>query len=194
MSNLDAKLREALRSELKELQVKLRATFLFVTHDQIEAMSMGDKIGVLNEGKIVQIGTPHEIYNRPKNIFVASFVGSPSINLIPAEIAGGKLSAMSGKLKLAIPAAKKAAAVTLGIRAEDITVGSGESVVARVHDVENHGVEKIVTLCVDDQYFKAVAPSSLVLKVDGSTKFSFNSAKLHYFDSATGMRLAGASL
>ncbi len=71
LSELDAKLREALRAELKNLQMKLGATFLFVTHDQIEAMSMGDKIGVLNHGRLVQVGTPHEIYNNPRNTFVA---------------------------------------------------------------------------------------------------------------------------
>src|SRR5262245_30826844 len=75
LSNLDAKLREILRAELKELQMKLGATFLYVTHDQVEAMSMGDRIGVLNHGRIVQIGTPHEIYNRPRDTFVATFVG-----------------------------------------------------------------------------------------------------------------------
>ncbi|ESY71257.1 ABC transporter ATP-binding protein [Mesorhizobium sp. LNHC252B00] len=77
LSALDAKLREALRTELKNLQMQLGATFLFVTHDQIEAMSMGDKVGVLNHGRIVQTGTPHEIYNNPRDTYVASFVGSP---------------------------------------------------------------------------------------------------------------------
>ncbi len=87
LSNLDAKLREALRAELKDLQMKLGATFLFVTHDQIEAMSMGDKIGVLNAGRIVQVGTPHEIYNRPRDVFVAGFVGSPPMNLAGRRVA-----------------------------------------------------------------------------------------------------------
>ena len=87
LSNLDAKLREALRAELKDLQMKLGATFLFVTHDQIEAMSMGDKIGVLNAGRIVQVGTPQQIYNEPRDIFVAGFVGSPAMNLIDGELA-----------------------------------------------------------------------------------------------------------
>ena len=82
LSNLDAKLREALRSELKDLQTSLGATFLFVTHDQIEAMSMGDRVGVLNEGRLVQVGTPNEIYNAPRDTFVASFVGSPAMNLL----------------------------------------------------------------------------------------------------------------
>ncbi|TIU98690.1 MAG: ATP-binding cassette domain-containing protein [Mesorhizobium sp.] len=82
LSALDAKLREALRTELKNLQMQLGATFLFVTHDQIEAMSMGDKVGVLNHGRIVQTGTPQEIYNNPRDTYVASFVGSPPMNLI----------------------------------------------------------------------------------------------------------------
>src|SRR5262249_6857882 len=94
LSNLDAKLREALRAELKDLQMKLRATFLFVTHDQIEAMSMGDKVAILEKGKIVQGGTPFEIYNRPTNVFVASFVGSPAMNLLPAELEGGRVTAL----------------------------------------------------------------------------------------------------
>ena len=98
LSNLDAKLREALRSELKDLQMKLGATFLFVTHDQIEAMSMGDKVGVLNQGRIIQVGTPQQIYNSPRDIFVAGFVGSPAMNLVKGELRDGKLTALAGKL------------------------------------------------------------------------------------------------
>ena len=91
LSNLDAKLREALRSELKDLQTSLGATFLFVTHDQIEAMSMGDRIGVLNEGRLVQVGTPNEIYNAPRDTFVATFVGSPAMNLLDGVVEDGRL-------------------------------------------------------------------------------------------------------
>ena len=91
LSNLDAKLREALRSELKNLQPSLGATFLFVTHDQIEAMSMGDRIGVLNDGRLVQVGTPNEIYNAPRDTFVATFVGSPAMNLLEGAVEDGRL-------------------------------------------------------------------------------------------------------
>ena len=127
--NLDAKLRETLRAELKELQIKLGATFLFVTHDQIEAMSMGDKVGVLNHGKIIQFGTPHEVYNRPKDIFVASFVGSPTMNFIPGELHGNRIIAMSGKLQLPAPVTSRNGdgAVTIGIRSEDVRVGPQET-------------------------------------------------------------------
>src|SRR5262249_39259244 len=99
LSNLDAKLREILRAELKDLQMKLGATFLYVTHDQVEAMSMGDRVAVLNAGRIVQGGTPQQIYNRPRDTFVAAFVGSPSMNLLPARVENGRAVLVPGKLE-----------------------------------------------------------------------------------------------
>src|SRR6266849_10618525 len=104
LSNLDAKLREILRAELKGLQMKFRATFLYVTHDQVEAMSMGDRIGVLNQGRIVQIGTPDQIYNRPRNTFVATFVGSPAMNLLSGVLRDGKVMVAPGKLEIPVEA------------------------------------------------------------------------------------------
>jgi multiple sugar transport system ATP-binding protein len=189
LSNLDAKLREALRSELKDLQMKLGATFLFVTHDQIEAMSMGDKVGILNGGRIVQVGTPYEIYNRPRDVFVAGFVGSPAMNLVEGELSGGRATAMGGKLQVPVAAANGGGAVTLGIRSEDIRVGPGEAVEARVHDVENHGVEKIVTLRVDDHLFKATVPATLAVDVESPVRFSWDAAKLHCFERTSGRSL-----
>jgi multiple sugar transport system ATP-binding protein len=189
LSNLDAKLREALRAELKDLQIKLGATFLFVTHDQIEAMSMDDKVAVLNQGKIIQVGTPYEIYNKPTNTFVASFVGSPAMNLIPAELDGGRVSAMSGRIQLPVAARPNGKAVTLGVRSEDVRIGSGEAAEAKVHDVENHGVEKIVTLRVEDQIFRATVPATLNIAIDETVKFGFNPDKLQCFDRASGSSL-----
>ena len=118
LSNLDAKLREILRAELKDLQMKLGATFLYVTHDQVEAMSMGDKIGILNHGRIVQIGTPYEIYNRPRDTFVATFVGSPAMNLLSGVIQDGRLVVAPGKLEIAVQGevARLAPAVRTGLR------------------------------------------------------------------------------
>jgi len=198
LSNLDAKLREALRSELKDLQMKLGATFLFVTHDQTEAMSMGDKVGVLNKGRITQVATPHEIYNRPRDLFVASFVGSPAMNLVPGEIRDGRLMALAGRIELApegplrerLP--RGPGSVTLGIRSEDIRIGPHEAAEARVHDVENLGVEKIVTLRVDEQLLRATAPAALELPIDSAVRFSWNLQKLHYFDRETGVNLTVA--
>ncbi|MFW8643295.1 ABC transporter ATP-binding protein [Rhizobium beringeri] len=149
LSALDAKLREALRTELKNLQMNLGATFLFVTHDQIEAMSMGDKIGVLNNGQLVQTGSPQEIYQNPANTFVARAVGSPPMNLIDGTLAGGEAVASEGyRLPLANGhgIATDGRSLTFGIRPEDIFLDNGAPGEARVHDVENHGVEKIVTL------------------------------------------------
>jgi len=194
LSNLDAKLRESLRSELKDLQMKLGATFLFVTHDQIEAMSMGDKVGVLNGGRIVQVGRPQDIYNAPSDTFVAGFVGSPAMNLLDGELSGGRVSAMSGKVEVPLngAAAKpgERRALTVGIRSEDIRVGPGEAVEARVHDVENHGVEKILTLRVDEHLFRATVPATVAVNVESQVKFSFNPKKLHCFDRGSGKNIA----
>src|SRR5260370_39740694 len=100
LSNLDAKLREILRAELKDLQMKFRATFLYVTHDQVEAMSMADRIGVLNGGRIAQIGTPDEIYNRPRDTFLATFVGAPAMNLPSRVVRDGKVRVVPGKVEI----------------------------------------------------------------------------------------------
>ena len=190
LSNLDAKLREALRSELKELQIRLKATFVFVTHDQVEAMSMGDKVAVLNKGKLVQVGTPWEIYNRPRDMFVASFVGSPSMNLLPGAISGGECSLFSGAQKLKMPAMPGASGVTVGIRSEDVEVRPDGPVEAVIHDVENHGVEKIVTLRVNDVLLKATVSSKMQTAVDATVKFGLVPDKAHFFDPATGMNLS----
>ncbi len=196
LSNLDAKLRESLRAELKDLQMKLGATFLFVTHDQVEAMTMGDRIGVLNNGRVVQVGTPHDIYNRPRDVFVAGFVGSPAMNLLDGELSGGRVAAMAGRLQLPYGGASSSAGpVTVGIRSEDIRVGPDEANDAIVHDVENHGVEKILTLRVDDTLFRATVPAKVGVDVDNNVKFSWNPDKLHCFDRSSGINLehAGAA-
>jgi len=196
LSNLDAKLRESLRSELKDLQMKLGATFLFVTHDQIEAMSMGDKVGVLNQGRIIQVAKPQDIYNRPKDIFVAGFVGSPAMNFFGGETRDGRLTAFAGAMVLGADGPARdwlrlhSGRVTIGIRSEDIRIGPQEPAGARVHDVENLGVEKIVTLRVDDQLLRATAPAALELPIDSTVNFGWNPEKLHFFDTASGANLA----
>jgi multiple sugar transport system ATP-binding protein len=192
LSALDAKLREALRTELKNLQMDLGATFLFVTHDQIEAMSMGDKIGVLNHGNLVQVGTPQEIYNNPRNTFVARSVGSPPMNLVDGEVTGG--TAVVAPKKFELPYAglakpEKGRALTLGIRPEDIQLDSGAPVEAKVHDVENHGVTKIVTLRVGDHMLHATAPARMRLGIDDTVRFGWDPSRVVLFDRATGISL-----
>jgi multiple sugar transport system ATP-binding protein len=195
LSNLDAKLREILRAELKDLQMKFRATFLYVTHDQVEAMSMGDRIGVLNRGRLVQIGTPHEIYNSPRDTFVATFVGSPAMNLLSGVLRNGKVTVAPGKLEIAVPAHVASRLppgldrLTLGVRAEDVVVGPGGGLEGRVYGVENHGVEKIVTLKVDEHSLKATVPAHMAIEVDSAIAFAIDPGKLKFFATQTGVNL-----
>ncbi|MCX5496016.1 ABC transporter ATP-binding protein [Kaistia dalseonensis] len=192
LSNLDAKLREALRSELKDLQMKLGATFLFVTHDQIEAMSMGDQVGVLNGGKLVQVGTPYEIYHHPRDIFVAGFVGSPAMNLVDAEIDDRRIRIPSARLDLPLDARGDGrlghvrGPVTLGMRAEDIHVDPSGPIEARIYGVENHGVEKIVTLKTGELIFKATTSAATPTEIDAPLRLAWDQGRMHAFDRATG--------
>ncbi|RYE44916.1 MAG: ABC transporter ATP-binding protein [Hyphomicrobiales bacterium] len=191
LSALDAKLRESLRSELKDLQMRLGATFIFVTHDQVEAMTMGDRIAVLNKGKIVQVGTPRDVYTNPRDTFVASFVGSPAINLLPGSLAGDVASVAQA---FEMPITRSAAVegpVTFGIRPEDVEVAAGAPNEARIHDVENHGIEKIVTLRVGDNLMRAAVPARVEVKVEEAVRFSWNPDKVMLFDAKTGLNLRG---
>jgi len=192
LSALDAKLRETLRSELKDLQMRLGATFIFVTHDQVEAMTMGDRIGVLNRGRIVQVGTPHEIYSNPRDTFVASFVGSPAINLLPGQLAGGNAVVAPGAFELPVAAGAGAGegSYTFGVRPEDVKVEQGAPVEGRVHDVENHGIEKILILRVGSQYVRAAVPGRVNVAVEDSVRFGWNPDKVILFDAKSGLNLA----
>ncbi len=195
LSALDAKLRESLRQELKDLQMNLGATFLFVTHDQVEAMSMGDRIGVLNEGSLVQTGTPYEIYNNPRNTFVALSVGSPSMNLFNGELVGGNAVVIPESFELPVETLLDSGidatnrALTFGIRPEDIHIESGAPVEAMVHDVENHGVEKILTLMAGEDRLRATVPAQTDVKVDETIRFAWDPAKVVLFDGKTSNNL-----
>jgi len=192
LSALDAKLRESLRSELKDLQMRLGATFIFVTHDQVEAMTMGDRIGVLNHGRIVQIGTPQQIYSNPRDTFVASFVGSPAINLIPGKLAGGNAVVSPGAFELPVAGKSGAGegAYTFGVRPEDVKVEQGAPVEGKVHDIENHGIEKILTLRVGDQLVRAAVPGRVAVTVEDAVRFGWNPDKVIFFDAKSGLNLA----
>jgi multiple sugar transport system ATP-binding protein len=191
LSALDAKLRESLRSELKDLQMRLGATFIFVTHDQVEAMTMGDRIGVLNHGKLVQVGTPYEVYNNPRDTFVAGFVGSPAINLLKGNVAGGRAVVMPQAFELPLGAGRGAGegSYTFGIRPEDVAVAPGAPVEAKVHDIENHGIEKILTLRVGEHLVRAAVPARVNVAVEEAVRFGWNADKVMLFDAASGMNL-----
>ncbi|PBC07957.1 ABC transporter ATP-binding protein [Mesorhizobium sp. WSM3859] len=204
LSALDAKLREALRTELKNLQMQLGATFLFVTHDQIEAMSMGDKVGVLNHGRIVQTGTPQEIYNNPRDTYVASFVGSPPMNLIDGKLVNDRavMAPMNFELPLATggksfgggrtSGATDGRPLVFGIRPEDVYLESSAPVEAQVHDVENHGVEKILTLRVGDTMLRATVPARTDVAIEQAVRFAWNPDKVVMFDKGSGVSLRHA--
>ncbi|MGI6852484.1 ABC transporter ATP-binding protein [Mesorhizobium sp. 1B3] len=197
LSALDAKLREALRTELKNLQMQLGATFLFVTHDQIEAMSMGDKVGVLHNGRIVQTGTPQEIYDNPRDTYVARFVGSPPMNLMEGRLVGGRAVVAPKDFELPYAGTVGTAGVegqplVFGIRPEDVRLESGAPIEAVVHDVENHGVEKIVTLAIDDLHLRATVSGQTRLEIEQPVRFGWNAEKVALFDRASGLSLRHA--
>ncbi len=193
LSNLDAKLREEMRAELSRLHFDLGSTFFYVTHDQIEAMTMGDRIAVLNEGKVLQIGAPDEIYNSPKDVFVAQFVGSPKINLLEAQIDNSSLIVSEKHMMCEIhPKHKKALIrykkknILFGIRPEDIEISKEKrnknSFQCKIHFKQSLGVEDILNLEVDDISFRANAPTKIMAKVGDNITATFNMERVHLFD------------
>ena len=164
LSSLDAKLRETLRVELKNIQTNLKATILYVTHDQAEATTLADKIGVLKEGKIVQIGTPEEIYENPDSIYVSQRLGSPKINILP--------SSLFGKINN-IP--------TIGIRPENISIGSGQYS-AKVISVENLGSETVVAISFKEHEILASIQGNYKSSINETINFDINVQKVLNFD------------
>src|SRR2546423_5153647 len=141
LSNLDAKLRVQMRAEITRLQHDLGTTSVYVTHDQVEAMTMGHRIAVMRAGKLQQVGAPLEVYDRPANVFVAQFIGTPPMNLVPATVAGSTLRASSFTLPLPFPI-EEGRGVVVGIRPEHL--GRGDGIRAHVDMVEPIGHESIV--------------------------------------------------
>ena len=176
LSNLDAKLRVATRAEILKLQDRLGVTTVYVTHDQVEAMTMGDRIAVMNLGVLQQVGTPEELYENPSNVFVAGFIGSPAMNLVPAPLidAGG-------------------GGMTAGFRPEHVQVADGRGVgvrfPARVEVVEYLGDEQIVHMLVKDTSIVAKLPVEQKLSLGDSVEASIPRDKLYLFDGETGNRV-----
>tara|TARA_R110002110_G_scaffold39724_23_gene127826 strand:- start:5175 stop:6266 length:1092 start_codon:yes stop_codon:yes gene_type:complete len=191
LSALDANLRDVLRVELKKLHHDLGATFVFVTHDQVEAMSMGDKIGVLNKGKLVQVGTPDEIYTRPLNTFVARSVGTPPMNLIDGTITGNSavLNAGGHALPLDNSIAAEGQPVRFGIRPEDVVIEANAPAKGRVFDVENHGVLKILAIDMDGALVHATVSAQMDVGIDDPIAFGWKPEKVLCFDPGTGHNL-----
>ncbi len=198
LSNLDAKLRVQMRIEISKLHEKLGATIIYVTHDQTEAMTLGTRIVVMKDGVVQQVDTPQNLYNKPNNLFVAGFIGSPQMNFIEAEIveADAKLYAKIDKYKIEIPAAKAKAladkgyvgkTVTLGIRPEDVKVSdsANDSIPAEIKVYELLGAEVYLYFDVNETQMTARIGSSTPLRSGDNARFSFDMDKAHFFDKET---------
>ena len=185
LSNLDAKLRAHMRGELTSLHDRLGATFVYVTHDQIEAMTMSDRIALMSEGRIEQLGTPDELYQQPATLTVARFIGTPSINLLPVEIGASGEIVMFGR-KLGLGAHSVAAGpATLGIRAEDI-FPAADGIEARIVRTETQGADRYVTLkLIDDTSINLImrqrAGDTLDADDDGRVRLGFTKTHVHLF-------------
>jgi ABC-type sugar transport system ATPase subunit len=186
LSNLDAKLRLETRAELARLHRRLAATMVYVTHDQEEALTLGSRVAVMREGQVEQIGPPLEVYRRPATVFVATFVGSPAMNLLPA----GLLPAV----RAAGPT--QAVGETLGVRPHDIAVvpaGGGDHD-ALVDVVEPRGSELLIYLRLgtggEGPEVRVIAPPDLEVAPDRAVGLRFDRARLHFFDPATGRRVS----
>ncbi len=189
LSNLDAKLREALRVELQHLQKTEGSTTIFVTHDQIEALTMADRIGVLNEGHLIQIGRPTDIYDKPATTFVAQIVGTPRINLLNATRENGELQIVDSEIRLPVPTDYNLPPnFLLGIRPEDVQPNHDGNLVAEIALTEPLGVESVLHLKSGDQTLVCVVPGLIDLNIGDQIRFSIVSERLHYFDT-TGVRI-----
>jgi len=191
LSNLDAKLRVTMRGEIRKLQKRLKTTAIYVTHDQLEAMTLADRLVVLNGGRIEQIGTPLEVYNRPASTFVASFIGSPAMNLIEGHIAGSDLAI--GRTHIPLQDAWPEGDIRVGIRAEDLALAEdGEAMFDLVIDyVEELGAQRLVHGLIGDQPLTAVLSSHVTLGDCLPLWIAPN--RLHFFSPDTGRRLEAVS-
>jgi multiple sugar transport system ATP-binding protein len=191
LSALDAKLRESLRVELKRLHSDLGATFLYVTHDQVEAMSMGDKIAVLNQGRIIQVGTPKEIYDSPCNTFVARSVGSPPMNLLNGSLNSKQAFLNDGKDSLPVSNSniKVTGDMIFGVRPENLVLESGAPLEAKIFDVEDHGVNKILSMNLGETRLHAMVSAKTKVVLDETVRFGWKSDKVLMFDNKTGANL-----
>ena len=218
LSNLDAKLRVQMRAEIRTLQRELGVTTVYVTHDQVEAMTMGDRVAVMRKGVLQQVASPHELYRQPANIFVAGFIGSPAMNLLQGSIDGGAITVGGWTVGAST---RLGGRVAVGVRPEDIQLGGSKGMRARVVHVEDLGAEVIAHLESDaepvatDEVREIVADSDdvslqhlaaesqrgrarIVARLSSATRIgvgedvrvTFDVAKMHLFDLQTGLALA----
>jgi multiple sugar transport system ATP-binding protein len=201
LSNLDAQMRVSMRREIARLHQELKVTMIYVTHDQVEAMTLGDRIVVMSKGHVMQIDTPLNLYEKPKNKFVAGFIGNPAMNFVSGTIEGGQPSrfvAEGGEWRMDLPetvaarlADVRGRAITLGIRPEDVTIvadgrGAPATVPARLDLIESLGNETFIYARAGGYDITArVSPQSLP-RVGSAIVLAFNLERAHFFDGETG--------
>jgi multiple sugar transport system ATP-binding protein len=195
LSNLDAKMRVYMRAELKRLQKRLGTTLIYVTHDQVEAMTMSDRVAVMNDGRLQQVETPARVYDHPSNAWVAGFIGSPAMNLFDCTFTprdgGGILDAGDFSIELPSDIADlvhkhtTGSEVILGVRPEDISVAKKQevgSIEGSVYVIEPVGDSAIVDANVGKYLVKARAGASFVAEIEEKVYLTFNKEKIHIFD------------
>jgi multiple sugar transport system ATP-binding protein len=203
LSNLDAKLRVQMRAEIKRIQQKLGTTSIYVTHDQVEAMTMGSRIAVLHAGKLQQVGSPLEVYERPANLFVAAFIGTPPMNFMKGTVAEGGARVRAGAFEIPVPSSARAALapfagrnVVAGIRPENVlptgraTRGEGAPVDAIVDIVETLGNEIVVHARAGDDVIVFKDDPHRAPEVGAKVGVQLDLAALHLFDAQSEQRLA----
>ncbi len=195
LSNLDAKLRVQMRSEIRSLHQRLRATTVYVTHDQVEAMTMADRIAVMNHGRIEQTGKPLDLYDRPANLFVAGFIGSPGMNFFAGNLSlrAGVPVVRAGDIELPLPdtgGGTDGQEVIYGIRPEHIGPGTGNGLLTAVIEVvEPTGPATLVTLRLGDTQVLAVFDKHASAVAGAATQLRIETAEVHLFDAKGGRRL-----
>jgi multiple sugar transport system ATP-binding protein len=195
LSNLDAKLRVAMRAEIKALHQRLKTTTVYVTHDQVEAMTMADRIVVMHDGRIEQIGTPLELYDRPGNLFVAQFIGSPAMNVVNGTVrrsGGGAHVEVGGAVKWPLNGGPGAdgQAVTYGIRPEHLTLAGGSGVPGEVIVIEPTGAETELLIQVGAEQVILRTHGRPRVYPDQKVHLAVDPANVHLFDRGTGQRLS----
>jgi ABC-type sugar transport system ATPase subunit len=199
LSNLDALLRLEMRVSLKELQTTLKETFVYVTHDQVEALSMGDRIAVLKKGRVQQVADPETIYRFPANMYVATIVGNPPMNFIPCAVHAHdgrvtlrhpafSLSGGGAALVKAFESAPARPSIKLGVRPEDITFereGAEHTIPAEIYVVEPLGNEKVIDVKMGEEIIKVLAEPDFPGRPGDKVRLGMNRGRLHFFDTET---------
>lgn len=197
LSNLDARLRVQMRLELQQLHRRLKTTSLYVTHDQVEAMTLAERVMVMNQGTVEQIATPSEIYQRPASTFVASFMGAPAMNLLPGKISSnGREFLIGHNIAVSLPQPRTDLAnrlVTLGIRPEDIHLSATETsqLAVKIESLEMLGADNLLHGCIAELPLIVRSPANLSPAIGQVLSLFFEERDMHLFDTQTGLRIDG---